>query len=415
MQNFTKNYYHPLILRKGVLLVFFLIFSSSLYALTIEIHGPSEVCPDGTYTFTSTARNRFGNVVTASCSYDWRVIKSDGTIIGPFGGWGGRGSSDGPTFTYKFERDTGPVTVRLIAKNGLACSSDEDNKQVNVALKAPAPISGPSSMCAGESKSFEVTNPSSDPNTDYGLCNFHHWFQWSVPSGWTVTSGNPSRSNVATIKAPASAAAGTYQIRVRGWYDDRGDYSPYRTFNVTVGPPNASGMTIDGPSEVCPGDFVSFSAYGGSGITSYNWTWPSGWTYYRGQGTQFISLGAPNGGFSFAYIQLEVTNDCGSAMLYKSVNQSYYCNYTYSVSPNPASDSFEVHVEKEDPNETNESEEVGDLEFILYNDNQVKLKYLKTDKKKSKIEVKDLPNGTYALHILHKGERIIKQVIINRK
>lgn len=399
-------------LKKGLLLMFLLTISTNLYALSISIEGPNEVCPGGTYTFTSTAKDSWGNEVTASCGYVWWVIRDGVAIAISTSDPNGNGYSDGPSFTYTFDNISGPVVVKVYAENGLACSSAEDTHGVNIQLKAPAPISGPLSMCAGDTKIFRVTDPTSDPNTNFGMCNFHHYFDWAVPSGWTVTTGNPTRISEVSIKAPLGTPAGTYQVKVRGWYDDSGNYTPYRTYNVTIGPPDVSDVIIYGPSEVCAGDYASYYVNPIPGATSYKWDWPNDWTYYGGQGSTYIDLSAPNKDYFEGAIYLKAVNSCGESVgIIKFVKSSTNCAIIYSVAPNPSRGSFAVLAE--DPKDK-DKEEIEEFDLFLYNDKQKLVKSLKSSKKTTKIDTKELPDGKYALHIISKDKTIIKLVIIKK-
>jgi hypothetical protein len=419
MKNFTNSGNPSLILQKGALLFFLLIFSTKLFALSVTINGPSEVCPDQNYifpdqayTFTATAKNWYGQTITPSCDIQWRVVRNNVVIASLFNNYGGNGSVNGLSFTYKFDATLGPVEVQIMVANGWCVSPAvaHDEKTVNIRVKTPKPISGPSTMCAGETKAF-----STSLNNNFADCHFHHDFIWTIPTGWGLSFNSDNKTNQVSITVPSSASSGTYTIKVKGYYgDELGWVTPERSHTVTVGPPNTSNLTINGPSEICPGNHASFSTNYVAGITNYNWSWPSGWTYLGGQGTRYLELRAPYGNFYGGTVLLNASNQCGgnTTPIMKYVRAGSYCGYMYSVYPNSVSDSFEVLVEKEDPND--KTEELGDLELIFYNDKQQKITHVKTKHKKNKIETKELPDGVYSLHIIHNGEKIIKQVIVKK-
>lgn len=400
MKIFTYLFNQKNTLFKWTLLLFIFFLSFDLIAVTVKIHGPSEVCPNQSYTFTSEVRNSFGSIITPDCGYAWYVLRNGVVISGP-------GGETAASFTYTFDNTLGPVEIRLHVKTGFACSAEgSDYKQVRIALKGPSSVSGPTIMCLGETQRFSTFISNNAEN-----CYFHHKYIWTVPSGWTVTSTNPSASGYVDIKAPSTAASGSYPIKVKGWFDNTGWYTPEFTYYVTLGVPNKSRAIIEGPSEACPGELVTFSVSTVSGVTNYQWTWPSNWSYLAGQGTNTLDVAIPRSGFSQGSVSVSLSNKCGKgSTLFKDVINN--CGFNYYVSPNPANESFEVNAENIDPKLKNE--ELDEFEITLFNDKQKIVKSVRTKDRQTKIVTKSLPTGIYYLHVTDKHKTEILQVIIKK-
>lgn len=207
MKRNSQSRCQNLFIKKAIFLISLFIISSNLYALSVTINGPSQVCPEQQYTFNSTVKNIFGTTITA-CSYNWQVMRN-GLIIA---------SSFSRVFFYTFDDTFGQVQIHLSVADGLNCiSTATTSKAVTISLKTPDPIAGSSFICFGETKTYSTflgENPA-----DFDNCYFHHKYIWTLPPGWSITSQNPLSRSV-NIKAPSTGTSGDYAIKVKGWYDD---------------------------------------------------------------------------------------------------------------------------------------------------------------------------------------------------
>jgi len=124
-------------------------------------------------------------------------------------------------------------------------------------LSRPGPISGPSEVCINATgQVFSVAaNPPTMPvggTTEY---------VWTVPGGWTITSGQGTRQ----ITVDIGGTAGSRTVSVINQYTTVPQCpSPARTFNVTVSP-LSDGGTVSGTSPICIGSGVTLTLSGQTG------------------------------------------------------------------------------------------------------------------------------------------------------
>lgn len=190
------------------------------------------------------------------------------------------------------------VTVGATAGNisvtaGNACGgSSPRNLTVTPQATVPAQpseITGTSPVCAGSTQTYSV---SSVPFVVY---------DWSVPAGWVILSGQGSNS----ITCTADAATGT--ITVTPSNDCGTGTSRNRTIVVDVAPPAAT-SAISGNNNPCQNSTVNYSVAEVSGIT-YTWSFPADWTINSGQGSHEVEVlvGAISGNISVV-----PSNGCGN-------------------------------------------------------------------------------------------------------
>jgi uncharacterized repeat protein (TIGR01451 family) len=190
------------------------------------------------------------------------------------------------------------VTVGATAGNisvtaGNACGgSSPRNLAVTPQATAPAQpseITGTSPVCAGSTQTYSVT---AVPFVVY---------DWSVPAGWAILTGQGSNSITCTV----GAATGT--ITVTPSNDCGTGISRNRTIVVDVAPPAAT-SAITGNNNPCENSTVSYSVTEVSGIT-YTWSFPADWTINSGQGSHEVevTVGAISGN-----IIVVPSNGCGN-------------------------------------------------------------------------------------------------------
>jgi uncharacterized protein YbdZ (MbtH family) len=153
----------------------------------------------------------------------------------------------------------------------------------------PSEIAGTSPVCAGSTQTYSVI---AVPFVVY---------DWSVPAGWTLVSGQGTNSATYTI----GASSGTITVTPS---NDCGTGAPRsRSIVVDVAPP-ATTSSISGNTNPCENSTQTYSVTNISGIT-YTWNVPADWTIESGQGSNEIevTVGAISGNISVI-----PSNGCGN-------------------------------------------------------------------------------------------------------
>jgi uncharacterized protein (TIGR02145 family) len=171
----------------------------------------------------------------------------------------------------------------------------------------PTTINGNTNPCQGTAGHiYSVTNVA-------GLTYF-----WSVPTGWTITSGQ----NTSNITVTAGTGSGNITVTPS---NDCGNGTA-NSFAVTTQTIPAQPSAITGNNNPCQGATgLNYSITNFSGVT-YTWTVPSGWTITAGQGTNTITVTA---GTSSGNISVTPSNDCGNG----SANSFAVTTQTVPVTP----------------------------------------------------------------------------------
>jgi len=162
---------------------------------------------------------------------------------------------------------------------------------------AAGTITGPATVCQGQT-GVTYTVPTITNATVYN---------WSVPSGVTIVSGN--YTNTITVDFAADVAAGSITVFGQNLCGV-GTTSAAKTFTVTLLPIAPS--TITGIQSVTNGQTgVVYSVPSISGATSYSWTIPTFATITAGSTTNSIttSFSCPGG---TGNISVHANNGCGA-------------------------------------------------------------------------------------------------------
>lgn len=152
----------------------------------------------------------------------------------------------------------------------------------------PSAITGNATPCQGSSQVYSVTNVT-------GIS-----YTWTVPSTWTINSGQGTNSITATI----GSSSGNISVTPS---NSCGDGTP-STLAVTVNALPAQPSTIAGNATPCQGSSQVYSVTNVSGI-SYTWTVPSTWTITAGQGSNSITATV---GTNAGNISVTPSNSCGN-------------------------------------------------------------------------------------------------------
>ncbi len=217
---------------------------------------------DNSVTFTNSSSN--------ADSYYWDfgigASPSIGTTAGPF------------TVYYS---NSGLKTIKLIAsKNGENDTIIRTNYiQVNSTSPAtPDSIAGPRNVC-----SLLGTNQTYTCSAVAGSTSYN----WSVPSGTTLVSGQGTTSITLNIPSTGFTLGNLSVSAVNGC-----GASTQNTTGLSIYLPTPA--AISGPSAVCGLQTSTYSIASITGAGSYNWVVPANTTILSGQGTTSISLSFAN-------------------------------------------------------------------------------------------------------------------------
>ncbi|MFN7013162.1 MAG: hypothetical protein ACK4ON_02715, partial [Bacteroidia bacterium] len=158
-------------------------------------------------------------------------------------------------------------------------------------IATPGAVSGPTNLCAGQTATYSVGSVTGATS-----------YNWTVPSGWTINSGQGTTS----ISVTAGSTSGNVCVTAS---NACGSSSPSCT-NVTITTAPSQPGPISGTTSVCSGQTLTYSISAVTGATSYNWTVPAGWTINSGQGTTSISVTTSN---STGNVCVTASNSCGTS------------------------------------------------------------------------------------------------------
>lgn len=237
------------------------------------VSGPTTLCAGQTATYS------IGSVSGAT-SYNW-TVPSGWTIT----------SGQGTT-SINVTAGSANGNVCVTASNACGTSSPScTNVTINTAPAQPGAITGSASVCSGQSLTYSISAVTGATS-----------YTWSVPSGWTINSGQgttsinvTTNSNTGNVCVTASNSCGT---------------SPAQCLAITVGTAPATPGVITGSNPVCPSAVNTYSISVVGGATSYTWTVPSGWTINSGQGTTSISV---TSGATGGNVCVTASNGCGTS------------------------------------------------------------------------------------------------------
>jgi hypothetical protein len=147
-------------------------------------------------------------------------------------------------------------------------------------------ITGPTTVC--ENAPFSLTAASSFWATSY---------TWSIPGGWTGTS------NTSTLNLTPNSSSGI--VYVNG--QNNCGTGPVQSVSIAVSNIPAT-PAISGANTACAGQSYVYSVTPDPLATSYNWTFPAGWS--GSSTTDNISLTANGIGGN---VEVSASNSCGSS------------------------------------------------------------------------------------------------------
>jgi hypothetical protein len=254
---------------------------------------------------------------------------------------------------------TACVTVRVGTKSGTMkvkvndpiCGTKVATLPVKPSRGFIVDINGPDSVCASVQQIFTATVSDSlgrGNGNGKGQVKGTFNFNWSVPAGWVIVSGQGTN----TIKVTPGATGG--QVTVSTTYSSKGSgkgnngngvggYKGYcnttasdaievkmKTNCGSTPPTCAITAEIAGPDTVCAyyDSPYTFTTPAQNGAT-YTWMVPADWFIESGEGTNTITVFA---GFEPGDVTVTVTNNCGTATDAKPVAVNEFCD---AITPLP--------------------------------------------------------------------------------
>ncbi len=147
-------------------------------------------------------------------------------------------------------------------------------------------------------------------------------YAWSVPAGFTITSGQGTTNIAVSYTALAIQSGISGQVCVVASDACVSTAPSCVTIDFQVAAP-VTPPSISGPGKVCTGDVVVYSIANVARATSYTWTVPATMTITAGQGTNVITAQV-NAGFVGGTVTVSASNVCGTSPIRsKSLTQNF--------------------------------------------------------------------------------------------
>ena len=265
--------------------------------------------------------------------------------------------------------------------------------------ETPGTVAGVSTTCYNQTLSFSTSSVAGASS-----------YNWQVPSGWTILSGQGSTS----VSVRAGSSSGNVSVT-----PDCGSFT--RRKYVAIQPNWAN---VYGPFLICEGDYASYSTDPVSG-SSYTWTVPYGIQIVGGQGSPNTTVMADYG-FYGGPVNVYITSSSCSSSGSMYIDRDYNCGFLavaqatvqsdttvvvakgqndVAVYPNPSVETLKVRL-----SDTN----VRIEEITLQNLHTFEAKKYMVNSSNASIYVGGLERGDYVL-IIKTANEIIKRKIILKK
>ncbi|MFD3002886.1 ice-binding family protein [Pontibacter toksunensis] len=227
--------------------------------------------------------------VANSLNYDWQLPA----------GWvitAGQGTHQ---ITVNPGSNGGEVSVIAMNDCGSSARSTITVQSTQAAPSTPSPITGEQYSCVNNA------------NGTYSIAavNGATSYVWTVPSGWSIISGQGTTS----IQVKVGTGSGSIRVKAVSACGTSSERSLTVT-PVTTAPANL--QLSEGSNSICVGATVTYQVLNPTGIGTFVWAVPTGWTIVSGQGTAQVAVKAGNTG---GVISLTAGNGCGEYKLEKNV------------------------------------------------------------------------------------------------
>ena len=236
--------------------------------------------------------------VAGATNYEWSI-----DAMATFYGWTITPSPDG--LSASVMHGTQPwfyCTITVRAKNTI-CNITGGNADLMIQLataapaQPPAAISGPTTVCTGSSATYQATIVA-------GIN-----YEWTLPNGWTITSGDDTYNITAMLSN--NAIDGNISVKAK---NGCGSSNTAQILPVTVNDIPATPDNITGSTTISAGGAAeTYTITAVTNATTYTWTVPAEWNIVDGQGTTEITVTPPTSGASNGVITVTADNLCGSS------------------------------------------------------------------------------------------------------
>lgn len=187
-------------------------------------------------------------VVTNATGYTWTLPS----------GWTYTGKSDSNVVNVVVSSFNGQVTVSAVNKGCTSNPQSLNITTVNASPNTPGTITPSATACSGNTVQFSIV---AVPNAIS--------YTWTKPPGWSGTSGTNS------INITLNAVSDTLRVVANG---AGGCNSAQQKLYVAISTTPAAPVSLLGSTTVCNGTTELYRVSKVTGATSYQWTYPSGWS-----------------------------------------------------------------------------------------------------------------------------------------
>ncbi|MFC6997061.1 ice-binding family protein [Rufibacter roseus] len=209
------------------------------------------------------------------------------------------------------EPSNSPGTISVMAQNGCGISA-ASILTVTVTGQMPSTpnnITGPTQACANAQEVVYSVGAVSGATA----------YEWAVPEGWEITSGQGS----ATIKVTTGTSGGAISVKA----ENGCGISQAKTIAVTTINAPEQPQLINGLAHQCVNTTgVVYSIEAVAGADTYTWSVPEDWKITQGQGTTSITVTVGN---KSGDIKVFAENKCG-------ISNTITLAVTSSTTPSPA-------------------------------------------------------------------------------
>ncbi|MGV3641120.1 MAG: ice-binding family protein [Adhaeribacter sp.] len=248
-------------------------------AMPLAITGSSAVCTNQSNLSYSVTPLAEATTYTWTLPAGWQLLSGAGT----------------PAITVQAGTAGGQITVTAGNNCGNSSAQVLAVGISTVAPPAPGPITGTGNLCAGQPGIAYSIGPVAGASS----------YTWTVPLGWTITSGQGSTA----ITVTTGSSPGRIKVKAVNGCGESAESE--LSVAPTLGQAQQPGAILAGSELICADEKnLSYAIPPMAGVSTYNWTVPEGWTITGGQGTPAITVTAgKNGG----EISVTAFNNCGAS------------------------------------------------------------------------------------------------------
>jgi hypothetical protein len=170
---------------------------------------------------------------------------------------------------------------------------------VSVSVTENFPPAAPSAINASDTVCSAIANIAISVTNNASVTSYN----WTLPSGWSITSGN----NTNAIEATSDVSGGIISVSAE---NACGSASVQKA--ITVIPSNLGAVgAIAGDSVFCEGAVTQFFIAPVNGSNDYVWTYPAGWSVMGADNSDTVMLAVVAGSGS---VGAQARNECGQSI-----------------------------------------------------------------------------------------------------